>query len=67
VTIAKRPSCGRDGVDIRLFPIYGKTNIFTRGAGLVGQNRRRLSAKDPERPDEDYFEVVECFYETMRA
>jgi hypothetical protein len=27
----------------------------------------QISAKDPPRPDDDYFEIVECFYETMRT
>lgn len=27
----------------------------------------QISAEDPQRPEEDYFEVVECFYATMKA
>ncbi len=43
-----------------IFASVSKTNDANRTVHF------QISAEDPERPEEDYFEVVECFYETMR-
>jgi len=49
---------------------FSRRHIFASVAKTNGEERTvhfQISAQDPLRPDEDYFEIVECFYETMRT
>jgi hypothetical protein len=44
-----------------IFASIAKTDDATRMVQF------QISAEDPHRPEEDYFEVVECFYATMKT
>jgi hypothetical protein len=47
--------------DRHIFSAMAKTNDETRTVEFS------ISAKDPTRGDSDYFEIVDCFYETLKA
>jgi hypothetical protein len=46
VTIAKRPSSGRDAIDIDLICDFGKAEYFCK-QGWTGKSDRCLSGKSP--------------------
>jgi len=49
---------------------FTNRHIFASAAKLDEATRTvrfMVAAKDPPRPDADYFEVVDCFYEAMRV
>ena len=49
---------------------FSRRHIFSSIANTSDEERTvhfQISAKDPPRPDEDYFEIVECFTETMKT
>jgi hypothetical protein len=49
---------------------FSRRHIFASVAKADDATRTvhfQISAEDPQRPEEDYFEVVECFYATMKA
>ncbi len=51
------------------FGHFTSRHIFASTAKLNDENRTvhfQVSAKDPPRPDSDYFEVVDAFHDTMR-
>jgi hypothetical protein len=51
------------------FGHFSNRHIFTSMTGADDATRTvsfQVSAKDPPRPDADYFEIVEGFFETMR-
>jgi hypothetical protein len=51
------------------FGHFSNRHIFTSMTGADEATRTvrfQVSAKDPPRPDADYFEIVEGFFETMR-
>lgn len=48
---------------------YFSRHIFASVSGTSDERCKiqfQISATDPERPEDDYFEIVEGFYETMR-
>lgn len=49
---------------------FTSRHIFAGAATVDDETRTvhfQISAQDPPRPDEDYFEVVDTYYETMRV
>jgi hypothetical protein len=51
------------------FGHFSNRHIFTPMAETNDDERTvyfQISAEDPKRPEDDYFEIVECFYETER-
>jgi hypothetical protein len=55
--------------DLCSFGHFSNRRIFTPIATTNDEERTvyfEILAEDPKRPEEDYFEIVECFYETER-